>query len=369
MVEQLACQNSLSGGWAVDKIRVGVIGTGRISDLHAIEYRNNVHTEIVALCDADPATAESRAKAWGLEGVTITDDYADLLALDTVDLVDILLPHHLHAEVALAAIAAGKSVSLQKPMTLTLEDADRLVDAAAVAKVRFRVFENFLFYPPIVKAKALVDEGAIGKPLTIRLKSNSGNREMAWKVPDSAQAWRQDRAKAGGGPCVFDDGHHKFAIAWHFMGMAEQVHAWIGHTEMANGSLRDSPAMISMRFPDERFGCFEIVHSPELTVLTKHYAQDDRVEITGTKGVVLVNHGHGRLADVAPVALLRDGALTEYRDVETGWESSFVHCTRHFIDALRTGAPARLSSEDGRAVLRFGLAAEESARLGRAVDV
>ncbi len=353
----------------MDQIRVGFIGTGRISDLHAIEYRNNPHTRIVALCDADPALAEERAKAWGLEDVTITDNYRDLLALDTADLVDILLPHHLHGEAALAAIAAGKAVSLQKPMTLDLDEADQLVDAAVAAKTPFRVFENFLFYPPIVKARALVDDGAIGTPLTIRLKSNSGNRQLAWKVPDAAQAWRQDRTKAGGGPCVFDDGHHKFAIAWHFMGPADEVHAWISHTEMPNGSMRDSPAMISMRFPGKRYGNFEVVHSPELTVITKHYAQDDRVEITGTKGVVMVNHGHGRLADVAPVVLLRDGVLTEFRDMETGWESSFVNCTRHYIDALRRGEPARLSSEDGRAVLRFGLAAEESARLGRAVDV
>jgi len=353
----------------VDRIRVGFIGTGRISDLHAIEYRNNPHTEIVALCDADPALAESRANAWNLENVAITDNFTDLLALDTVDLVDILLPHHLHVDAALAAIAAGKAVSLQKPMTLNLEQADRLVDAAAAAKTPFRVFENFLFYPPIVKAKALVDDGAIGTPLTIRLKSNSGNRKTAWKVPAAAQAWRLDRSKAGGGPSVFDDGHHKFAIAWHFMGPADQVHAWISHTEMADGSLRDSPAMISIRFPGNRYGNFEVVHSPDLTVLTEHYAQDDRVEITGTEGVLLVNQGHGRLADVSPVVLLRDGALTEYHDMETGWESSFVHCTRHFIDALRAGQPARLSAQDGREVLRFGLAAEQSARLGRAVDV
>jgi predicted dehydrogenase len=353
----------------MNKIRVGFIGTGRISDLHAIEYLNNPHAQIVALCDADPALAEARATAWGLDDVRICDDYAELLALDQVDLVDILLPHHLHAEVALAAMAAGKAVSLQKPMTLTLDEADRLVEAAASSQARFRVFENFLFYPPIVKAKALIDEGAIGTPLTIRLKSNSGNREMAWKVPASAQAWRQDRTMAGGGPCVFDDGHHKFAIAWYFMGAAEQVHAWIGQTEMPNGSMRDSPAMISIRFPGNRFGSFEVVHSPELTVLTEHYAQDDRVEITGTAGVVFVNQGHGRLADIAPVALLRDGTLTEYRDIETGWERSFVHCTRHFIDALRSGEPARLSGEDARDVLRFGIAAESSAQQGRAVDV
>ncbi len=353
----------------MDRIRVGFIGTGRISDLHAIEYRQNPNAEIVALCDANPSLAEARAQAWGLDNVTITDTYADLLAFESVDLVDILLPHHLHADAALAAFAAGKAVSLQKPMTLTLEDADRLIDAARAAKVPFRVFENFIFYPPIVKAKQLVDEGAIGAPITIRLKSNSGSRKTAWTVPDAARAWRQGPGKAGGGPSVFDDGHHKFAIAWHFMGQAEKVHAWIGETEMPDGSFRDSPAMISFRFPGNRYGNFEVVHSPDLTVLTEQYAQDDRVEITGTEGVVMVNRGHGQLADVAPVALLRDGQLTEFRDLETGWVTSFVHCARHYIDALRTGAPARLSGEEARDVLRFALAAEESARVGQAVDV
>ena len=313
--------------------------------------------------------AESRAEAWGLGAVTVTDDYTAMLALDEIDLVEVLLPHHRHAEVTLAAFDAGKAVSLQKPMALTLGEADRLVDSAAASDVRFRVFENFLFYPPIVKAKALIDEGAIGTPLTIRLKSNSGSRETAWAVPEASRAWRRDPAKAGGGPAVFDDGHHKFALARHFMGHAEQVHAWIGRTEMPDGGLRDAPAMISFRFSGDRYGNFEVVHSPDLMVLTEHYAQDDRVEITGTEGIVMVNQGHGRLGDVAPVVLFRDGGLTEFRDVETGWESSFAHCTRHYIDALRDGGAAKLSGAEARAVLRLALAAEESARQGRAIEV
>jgi predicted dehydrogenase len=353
----------------VDRIRVGFIGTGRISDLHAIEYRANPRAEIVALCDATPALAEARADAWGLDAPFITDGYAALLARDDVDLVEILLPHHLHAEVALAAFAAGKAVSLQKPMTLSLDDADRLIEAAAAAGVPFRVFENFLFYPPIMKVRALIDEGAIGVPQTIRLKSNFCNTTNAWAVPNAARAWRLDPAKAGGGPAVFDDGHHKYSLAWDFMGQAEQVHAWISRSEMPNGAMRDSPAMVSFRFPNDRYGNFEVVHSPDLAVLTEHYAQDDRMEITGTGGVVMVNRGHGKLADVAPVALLRDGKLTEFHDLETGWETSFVNCTRHFIDALIEDRPARLSGADGRDVLRLALAAEESARLGRAVDV
>ena len=152
------------------------------------------------------------------------------------------------------------------------------------------------------------------------------------------------------------------------MGPPEEVHAWISHTTARNGFVFDAPAMISFRFPGNRYGNLEIVHSPELDVVTDHYAQDDRIEITGAKGVIWINRGHGQLGEnVAPVQLFRNGVLTDYPDVEIGWETSFVHSTRHGIDALRSGGPPRLSGAEGREILRFALAAEESARTGSAV--
>ena len=353
----------------MDTIGVGFIGTGRISDLHAIEYRRNPHTRIVALCDRELELAAGRRRAWGVPDALVTTDYHELLALQAVDLVEILLPHHLHAPAALAAFAAGKAVSLQKPMTTTLADADRLVAAAERSGVPFRVFENFIFYPPVMRAKELVDAGAIGEPLTIRIKSNPGSRKFAWDVPAGAQAWRQDRSQSGGGPLVFDDGHHKFALAWHFMGAPREVHAWIGSTVGEGGFVFDAPAMISFRFAGGRLGNLEVVYSPDLAIDTEHYAQDDRVEITGTEGVILINRGHGQLGDVVPLQHYRDGRWTDYRDLETGWERSFVHATRHAVDALRAGSQALLSGRDAREILRFALAAEASARRGRPVRV
>lgn len=352
-----------------DTVRVGIIGTGRISDLHAIEYLANPHARIVALCDNDIETARGRAVAWGVTEARITDDYRQVLADPNVDLVEILVPHHLHLEVALAAIAAGKAVSLQKPMTLDLAQADMLVAAAEASDKPFKIFENFIFYPPVMKAKALIDEGAIGEPLTIRLKSNPGASKTAWKVPPRAEAWRQDKQLAGGGPLVFDDGHHKFALAWHFMGNPETVHAFIGQTVLPNGFALDAPAMVSFRFPGNRVGNLEVVYSPELEIVTRHYAQDDRVEITGTKGVIWINCGHGRIGDPPPVALYREGSVQTFHNLETGWESSFVQSTRAYIEALRNGTPPRLTAREGRTILSFALAAEQSAREGRAIDL
>jgi len=353
----------------MDKIRAGFIGAGRISDLHAIEYMQNPRAEIAAVCDADAGIAQRQAQRWGVPSRRVFTDFADLLACEEVNLVEILLPHHLHHPATLAAIAAGKHVSVQKPMAIDLAQADEMIAAARHAGVVLRVFENFLFYPPVMKAKALIDAGAIGDPLTIRIKSNFGVSRTAWAIPPAAQAWRLDPAKNGGGPIVFDDGHHKFALAWHFMGMAQEVHAWIDRTEVAPGKVIDSPAIVSWKFPQGRYGTLEAVYSPELEIDTVHYAQDDRLEITGTRGVLWITRGHGKISDQPPLMLYADGEMHGFSNLASGWESSFVESTRHHIDALLAGAPPVLTGEQGREILRFALGAQESARLGRAVSL
>lgn len=348
-------------------IRVAFIGTGRISDLHAIEYLNNPKAQIVALCDTNVNNAKSRAKAWGLNDVVIEDDVDKLLARNDIDLVEIMVPHHLHLPIALKAIEAGKAVSLQKPMCLSLNEADELVEAAENSEKPFKVFENFIFYPPVLKAKQLIEADAIGEPISIRIKSNPGKSKTAWAVPANANAWRQEKAHAGGGPLVFDDGHHKFALAWFFMGEPIKVHGFIGQTTATDGSILDAPSIISFQFEGNKIGNLEVVYSPELEIITQHYAQDDRVEITGTKGVLWINCGHGRIGGPPPLAIYRDGNVTNYHDIPTGWEQSFVMSTRHYIDALNENTAPSLTAKQARKILQFALAAEQSSRDGNAI--
>ncbi|MCY3831467.1 MAG: Gfo/Idh/MocA family oxidoreductase [Chloroflexi bacterium] len=353
----------------MDKLRVAFIGTGRISDLHALAYLDDERADIVAVCDMNFALALERGQRWGLSKSRVFSNYHDMLALDDVDLVEILLPHHLHHRATLDAAAAGKHVSVQKPMALTMSQADGMVAAAREAGVILKVYENFIFYPPVQRAKALIDNGEIGDLLTIRIKSNSGVSPNEWQVPASARAWRLNPDECGGGPLVFDDGHHKFALAWHFMGRAQEVHAWIGSTEVAPGEFLDAPAIVSWKFADNRFGSLEAVYSRELLLDTRHYAQDDRVEITGTKGVIWVTRGHGKMMDLPPVVMYKDRRTSAFSDMPVGWEHSFINSTRQFIDAYFTGERPRLTGEEGREVLQFALAAQESARVGAAVKL
>ena len=121
-------------------IRVAIVGCGRISDLHELGYREREDARIVAVCDTNGRRARAKATAWGVESVYT--DYGQLLENSDIDLVELLVPHHLHADMTVAACQAGKHVSVQKPMARTVVEAERMINAAAHADVILRVFEN-----------------------------------------------------------------------------------------------------------------------------------------------------------------------------------------------------------------------------------
>jgi len=89
-------------------------------------------------------------------------DYQQLLADPAVDAVEILTPHNLHAQMTIAALEAGKHVSVQKPMAISVAECDAMIAAAKKSVKTMRVFENFRYYPACAKAKELLDSEAIG---------------------------------------------------------------------------------------------------------------------------------------------------------------------------------------------------------------
>ena len=105
------------------KIRVGLIGCGRISDLHYPGYVDNKDAEITAVCDTDEELAGTRQKEWKAEKCYL--DYRDLLADPGVDAVEILSPQPLHEEMTIRAAESGKHIALQKPMTIDLASMKR----------------------------------------------------------------------------------------------------------------------------------------------------------------------------------------------------------------------------------------------------
>jgi len=344
-------------------VRTAVVGCGRISDLHALGYRGVEGTRIVAVCDTRQGRARAKAKAWGVDKVYAA--YEDLLADPDVDLVELLVPHHLHAEMTIAACAAGKHVSVQKPMALSVAEAEAMIAAAGRAGVVLRVYENFVFYPPCVRAKEMIDAGEIGEPQMIRVHFYTGSRSASWKVPLSAWIWRFDERRSGGGPMVFDHGHHHFALARHLLGEVERVYAWIDRTPVLPTKYVDAPATIMFQFKSpRRYGTLDICHASQMRIESDYYADGNHVEVIGDRGILLINRWTTRTVDLPPLMMFRDGKTAAMPVERVDWSDSFVDCTRHLVGVLRQGGEPMLDGPTGREVLRFSLAAQRSARTG-----
>lgn len=348
------------------ELRVGLIGLGRIADLHVLGYLDNPRARVAAVCDADPATAERRAREWNVE--RSSTDYRELLADPSLDALEVLTPHHLHAAMTVQALEAGKHVSVQKPVAMTLAEADSMIEAAERTGRVLRVFENFRFYPPYVRAKELLDAGEIGDPLSIRVKVIDGRSDQAWNIPASAWAWRIRDETCGGGPCVFDHGYHIFSLVMYFLGPVSRVFAWIDRTEFFPGVVVDTPSLIAWRHvAGDRMGYWETVTAPLMEVRSRYYANDEWLEITGSRGVIWVNRCSGMMLEGPALVVYRDGRTTAHHDLETDWASSFIASTRDFIDGLLDGRQPEVSPGEAREILRFSLAAHRSAAEGREV--
>ncbi len=207
--------STLNDGLSMDRVRIGLIGAGNIARLHARAYNDAPNAELYAVCDVDEERMQQRRTEWG--ATTGYTDYRELLADPNVDAVEIITPHYLHAKMGVAALEAGKHVSMQKPMATTVAECDTLIAAAKSSDRCFRTFENFQYYPPIVRAKELLESGAVGEPLSIRMKVITGTKE-GWEIPYERWSWRFDPAKGGGGRIMLDYGSHMFALAIFFMG-------------------------------------------------------------------------------------------------------------------------------------------------------
>jgi predicted dehydrogenase len=353
----------------MNPIRVAIVGCGRISNLHQLGYRGREDARIVAVCDSNRRRASQKAKAWGVERVY--SDYQQVLEDKTIDLVELLTPHHLHCPMTVQAAQAGKHISVQKPMALNASEADEMIAATEKAGVMLRIYETFVYYAPAVRAKAMIEAGEIGEVRAVRMHVNTGTGDTAWKVPLSAWMWRFNEKLCGGGPLVFDHGYHLFSVGYYLGGPVEKVFAWIDQTPVreAGGMVKiDAPAAIIFQYKaSQRYGQLDIEYTPKMRIYSDYYADDDRIEIIGEKGMLFINRYTARTVDLPELMLFRDGKTVPIPVKGVEWHDSFIAATQDGIEKMKTGGQPRLDGATGKAVLQFSLAALQSAASGREV--
>jgi len=355
-------------------LKVGIIGTGVIFDLNILGYLRRNDVEITCLCNRTIEKAKQKVKTFNLnKNIPIYSDYKKMLDKEDMDIVEILLPHYLHADATIYAAQKGvKGISVQKPMAIKLKEADDMINACKNSGSILSIYENFIFAPHIMKAKELLDNDYIGDPSSIRIKTAMGSKG-GWEIPQSAKDWRKDPKKIGGAkkgsPVLLDNGWHAFSLAWwFFQEEIEKVFTWTGTYQGL-----DAPAYVMFKYKQKmehvvpQYGNMEFALMPEMKFSdSKYYPVDEFIEIIGSRGIMKINQGTSIGNKVSeseifpPIVIIRDGKVEPYTDFEKDWKYSFINATNHFIDAIKNNDEPLLSGEQARYILKFDLAAIKS---------
>ena len=190
-------------------IRVGIIGCGKIAQVrHIPEYAANPNTEVYGFYDINRARAEELAQRHGGKAYA---SYEELLADPTIEAVSVCAANHVHAEISIAALKAGKHVLCEKPMAVTLAECEAMVAAARESGKYLMIGQNQRLAKAHVKAKELIEQGAIGKVLTFRAIFGHGGPET-WSVDPGKNTWFFDKTKAANVALIVD-GNEKGANA------------------------------------------------------------------------------------------------------------------------------------------------------------
>lgn len=341
----------------MDNVRIAIVGCGTISQLNVPGYLEHDRCDVVALFDPITERAERRAHQWGISP-RIHESYEDVLNDPTVDAVELLTPTDLHPAQIIAALDAGKHVSCQKPISKTVAETDAIARAVERSGRTFRITENFLYYPPIVKAKELIDSGATGEVSMVRIRTvrsgiQSGGRI---EVDEGALDWRRDAARNPGG-MMYDDGWHKVATAMWWAGDVERVSSIVSKTD---NFMMETPSAAIWKYADKNcLAVFEYANAPEMPLRSRYYPADEFMEIIGTKGVLWVTRCTGEMLDMPPVVFHHDGTTTAYQ-VPMDWLESFKGASRDFVDSLISGEQPYMDISFAKKVLQATLAFYEA---------
>lgn len=325
------------------RLRLAFVGCGAIAQWHLTALRTAApRIDLTVVIDPERSRAEDMAKETGAEPFSSLDD---ALVAGGFDAVLLMVPHRFHEELATTALRAGKHVLLEKPMAPTLEACARILDVARQSSSVFYVAENAQYWPEVVLAKELVDDGTIGDIITARAWHAAAPMEEF----HGAGSWRFSVADAGGGVAI-DAGSHWLRPLRLWLGELSEVVAVTGrpYAEMEGESL----CRALCRFDSGVVASFDALLSPGPTAPLPLF------QLTGTAGEIVI--------DVMGRVKLYDGS--DFRGTvmgRGGYRQSYERQMAGFEAAVLDGVPMAATAEHSLGELRGALAMVRSAQSGR----
>jgi predicted dehydrogenase len=196
-------------------MKVGLIGCGFMGRMHANVYKVLSGAELVAVADDKPQQAEAFERDFGVPAYSTL---GEMMSAQELDAIDICLPTYLHKAATVEAVRAGKHIFCEKPMAMTVAEADEMIAETEKAGVQLMIGHCIRFWPEYVVVKNLVDDGSMGKLVSINL-TRYGQFPF-WSIDN----WLADESKAGGG--VLDMHIHDTDYIHYLLGEPDAIESW-----------------------------------------------------------------------------------------------------------------------------------------------
>jgi len=338
-----------------DPVRFGLIGFGAWGSHHARAIVESPRAELVGIAGRSDSSQAAAREAH--PGVRVVGDYRELLADPSIEVIDAVLPSHLHHRIGLEVLRAGKHLLMEKPMGISIAECDELVACAREHGRLLAVGHEMRLSSLWGKGKELIDAGAIGDPLYLLVE--------LWRKPYrlGADGWRYDITRVGN--WILEEPIHFFDLArWYLSALGDpvSVFARANSRQPDHPELQDNFSAI-VNFPR---GAYAVI-SQTLAAFEHHQV----VKVTGTRGALWASWGGAMDRTFTPTFSLKhfDGEQTREVPIQkaSGEVFELVDQVTAFCAAVREGDPLPATGEDGRWSVAMCLRAQESVDTGKIV--
>ncbi|MGA3142053.1 MAG: Gfo/Idh/MocA family oxidoreductase [Verrucomicrobiota bacterium] len=376
-------------------LRVGLIGYRFMGRAHSNAWRQaprffhlKANVELHTICGRHAAGVQAARAQLGWQKATT--DWHEIVESPLIDIVDIVTPNHLHAEMAIAAVKNGKHVLCEKPLALNVKQAEAMVAAANKAKVVHMVCHNYRRIPAIALAKRMIGEGALGR--IFHFRARYAQDRLA--DPEFPLDWRLQKETSGCG-VHSDINSHVIDLGRYLVGEFEQVcgllNTFIPERPLADALAKGARKMGRVTVPDSAIFIGRMENGVLANVEATRYALGRKnhiaIEINGSKGSIYFDfEDMNRLKyyngdDLKDRRGFRDILVTERDGVQPyvghwwppghgiGYEHTFIHTVADFVNACVEGKPVHPTFEDGLKNQRVLAAVEESSQKGKWVKL
>ncbi|HHV96365.1 MAG TPA: Gfo/Idh/MocA family oxidoreductase [Clostridiaceae bacterium] len=338
------------------RLKFGIIGCGLISNWHADAILRIADAELVAATDVSEKSRKAFSEKYN---VKVYDTVEELLA-DNVDVVSICTPSGLHAPLAIQAINAGKHVIIEKPMAITLEQADEIIEAAEKNDVKVSVISQLRFSNAVQRVKRAINENLLGKLVSGDVYMKFYRSQEYYDQSGWRGTWKMD-----GGGALMNQGIHGIDLLCYLMGPVKYVHGFT-RTLVRNIEVEDTASAI-LEYENGALGVIQGTTSiyPGLP---------RRIEISGDKGTVILEEDkivkwciEGQ---ETPADLVSESSTTRsFSDPAAfGIEGHLLQIS-DMVDAIKSNRRPMVDQYEGRKPVELILAIYESSRTGKTVKL